>query len=212
MAAASEVLDLARDGMLGFDDAFLEDAVLLRRLTQRQKVLIDRLIRLDRMGEALPGDANANVSVAVYAASYVIPAAAWRVRQTRVNYSSGTSQQAFIVPANWRHNVPEETPAMYFQGANFFPLDGATSVGTRIYGWLDAANVEFDYVTEPADLSADTDTIAAPDEAIPFLAADLKVLMGTRGKVAVTTLNEFKGDRDAEERKLFQLWEGGRSA
>lgn len=216
MALVSEVIDLARDRMLGFDTGFLPDNTeILRRITSREKVLVDRLIRIDRMGKSLPGDLNATVSVAVFASSYdysgVAPAI-WRIRQTRVNYSSGTPQEAKIVTSNWRHNFPPIHPSLYIQGTFFFPLDGATSLVTRIYGWLDAASIEVDYVSEPVALTAAADTLAAPDEAVPFLAADLAVWLGTRGKVAVTTLNQFKEDRREEEEKLFFLWEGGTSA
>jgi len=210
---ASVPINLARDTMLGFDTRFLpDDTELIRRLNEEERRLIDELIRFDRMEMVFPGDANAAVSVAVWAASYTYPAAAWRIRQVRVNYVAGQPLVARIIPSNNRHNVPVHHPSLYIQGADFYPIDGGTSLLTRIYGWGDASEVEFDYVTEPTALTAGTSTLNSPDEASTYLAMKLAHYMATRAKVADATMREIKEQLKDERTRLFQRWDTGLAA
>lgn len=203
MAAVAEVLDYARDTMLGFDEGFLpEDTEILRRLFREEKSLIEELLRLDNMALELPGDATGTVAVVGYAASYAKPATLWRVRQATLTYTAGDPRTIRIVPANWRHTIPATQPSMYFKDANFWPIDDGS---TRIYGWALADDVEFDFVTEPTSHANDSSTLNAPDEAIPFLAMYLAHFMATRGKVADLTLREIKDLRDREKARLLAL-------
>jgi len=203
MATAADVLDLARDTMLGFGLGFLpEDTELLRRLFREERSLIEELLRLDNMALVMPGDATATVDVSSYVVSYAKPATLWRVRQAALDYTTGPSRTIKTVPANWRHTIPAFQPSMYFAGANFFPIDNGT---TRIYGWTAADDVVFDFVTEPVALTAGTDTLNAPDEAVPYLGNYLAHFMAVRGKVAQLTLNEIKAHSEREKARLLAL-------
>jgi len=200
---ASEIITMARDTMLGFDAGFLPtDAELLVRLSEEQRKLLEELLRLDNMAFVLPGDASGSVSVAVYAASYALPATLWRLREAEVTFSTGPSKTLKLVPSNWRHTVPQYTPSAYVKGSSFYPIDNGS---TRIHGWSTASTVEFDFVTEPVNLTAASDTVASPDEAKGYLAHHLAHFMAVRGKVAEATLREVKELRDREKQRLMGL-------
>lgn len=200
---ASEILTYARDTMLGFNTGFLpQDTELLVRLSQEQRKLLEELVHIDNMALDLPGDTSDTVDVSVYAASYALDVTLWRVRQAEVTYSAGPPKTLRIVPSSWRHTIPQFTPSAYIKGGSFYPLDNGSS---RIHGWNLASTVVWDFITEPTDLTAGSDTVATPDEALGYLGHFLAHYMAVRGKVAEQTLREIKASRDQEKLRLIGL-------
>lgn len=200
---AVEVIQLARDTMLGFDAAFLpSETELLRKLLREERTLLEEFVLLDNMAFELPTDTETTVDVSVFAVSYAKPATLWRLRQATLVYSAGKSRTIRTVPANWRHSTPQQFPSMYFKGADFFPLDNGA---VRRYGWDLAQDVVLDYITEPIAFATEEQELTAPDEAATYLGHVLAYFMAVRAKVASQSLTEIKEMKDTEHQRLLLL-------
>ncbi len=200
---AVEVIQLARDTMLGFDPAFLPtETELLRKLLREERSVLEELVLIDNMAFELPTDTQTTVGVSTFAVSYAKPATLWRLRQATLVYSAGRSRTIRTVPANWRHSTPQQFPSMYFQGVNFFPLDFGAA---RRYGWALAQDVILDYITEPIVFATEDQNITAPDEAATYLGFVLAHYMAVRAKVASQSLGEIKEMKDTEHQRLLLL-------
>lgn len=201
MALASAVLDRARDTMRGFDTRFLPGSTeLLRRLTDEERTLLHELVAVDNLSLSLPDDSSDTVDVSTYAVSYALPAGAWRTRAFSLAYTNGQDNPVRRVSPQHRLMVPQFTPSLYILGSDLYPIDGGSA---RLYGWSGAQTLTVHFITEPPELTAATDTLNAPDEAIPYLSFTLAHFMAVRAKSAEAILREIKEKRQEHHSRLM---------
>jgi hypothetical protein len=206
-----EIIDRARDELIGYDIDFALDPILFRAFNDEQRQLLEELVRVDS-GLVFPGDTNQTVSVVGWAASYALHATFWRLRGMKlVDATADTRERTIqLVSPQLRHDIPSTQPSAYIVGTDIFPIDGVfdAAAGSRIYGWEDAATIDYDFITEPTDVTALTDVIALPDEARPFMAAWLAEKLAVRGNVSQQGVQLLVQRRDALKGRLFQLLSG----
>ena len=201
----SDVVSRTREVLIGFDLRFTLDAVAFRELSDEQETLVERIVTEVNQGYPLPGDATAPVAVGAYVESYAAPAAAWRIRNLRLTRTVGDPTDIQIVGPSFRSGVPPVWPSAFVKGTDIYPVDGVYDglVGSRTYGWESALSIEVDHVTEPVDLTALGNTMAAPDDARSYLGYWLAVMFATRGHVSDSQVAQIRGRRDRELANLL---------
>ena len=206
-----EIIDRARDELIGYDIDFALDPILFRAFNDEQRQLLEELVRVNS-GLVFPGDTNQTVSVAVYAASYALDATFWRLRRWKlVDATADTRDRTIqLVSPQLRADIPSTHPSAYIVGTSVFPIDGVFDglLTSRIYGWEDAASIDYDFIVEPTDVTALAGVIALPDEVRPYMAAWLAAKLALRGNVSQQGVQLLVQRRDTLKGRLAQLASG----